>query len=71
MLRAAFSEAETVPGLRLLRFAEPQPFRTVGLVKRASTVGEEWFDDLARVIQQVGKGIVERTRAEKLSPGEA
>ncbi|KUJ86103.1 LysR family transcriptional regulator [Ruegeria marisrubri] len=60
---AAYSESEMVPGLRLLRFTEPQPARTVGLVRRASTSGDGWFDDLTRVIRQVGEEIVEQTRA--------
>ncbi|NVO55039.1 LysR family transcriptional regulator [Rhodobacteraceae bacterium B1Z28] len=59
---AARSETEAVPGLRLLRFGAPQPARTVGLVRRASTVGEDWMDRLAQVIRDVGEGIVTATR---------
>ncbi|WP_170348531.1 MULTISPECIES: hydrogen peroxide-inducible genes activator [Ruegeria] len=60
---AARAESDAVPGLKLLRFGTPQPARTVGLVRRASTVGEDWFDGLAQVIRQVGEGIVTATRA--------
>ncbi|WP_170381309.1 hydrogen peroxide-inducible genes activator [Ruegeria atlantica] len=60
---AARAESEAVPGLKLLRFTVPQPARTVGLVRRASTGGEDWFDGLAEVIRQVGEEIVSETRA--------
>ncbi|WP_170393840.1 hydrogen peroxide-inducible genes activator [Ruegeria arenilitoris] len=60
---AARAESDAVPGLKLLRFGTPQPARTVGLVRRASTVGEDWFDGLAQVIRQVGEDIVTATRA--------
>ncbi|TMV08662.1 LysR family transcriptional regulator [Ruegeria sediminis] len=60
---AARAEAEAVPGLKLLRFTEPQPARTVGLVRRDSTSADGWFDELADVIREVGEGIVERTRS--------
>ncbi len=60
---AAQAETNAVPGLRLIRFGAPQPSRTIGLVRRASTGGEEWFDRLARVIRGVGEDVVSRTRA--------
>nr|WP_170616737.1 hydrogen peroxide-inducible genes activator [uncultured Ruegeria sp.] len=59
---AARSETEAVPGLQLMRFGAPQPARTVGLVRRKSTTGEDWFDKLAGVIRQVGEEIVTATR---------
>ncbi|SLN68777.1 hydrogen peroxide-inducible genes activator [Ruegeria meonggei] len=59
---AAQSEAHAVPGLKLLRFTSPQPARTVGLVRRLSTGGEDWFDGLAEVIRRVGNDIVSATR---------
>ncbi|WP_170333034.1 hydrogen peroxide-inducible genes activator [Ruegeria arenilitoris] len=59
---AAQSESDAVPGLRLLRFGAPQPARTVGLVRRASTANEDWFEKLAQVIRQVGEDIVGGTR---------
>ncbi len=65
---AAQAETSAVPGLRLLRFATPQPARTVGLVRRTSTSGEEWFDELAEVIRRVGRQIVDGTRNEKGPP---
>ena len=65
---AAQAETSAVSGLRLLRFATPQPARTVGLVRRTSTSGEEWFDELAEVIRRVGRQIVDGTRNEKGPP---
>ncbi|CAD0183151.1 Morphology and auto-aggregation control protein [Ruegeria sp. THAF57] len=59
---AARAETEAVPGLKLQRFGAPQPFRTIGLVRRMSTSAEDWFDSLADVIRQVGEDIVAETR---------
>lgn len=36
--------------LTLLRFAAPEPFRTIGLVRRASSPKAEWFETLAGLI---------------------
>lgn len=63
---AAQSELAAVPGLNLIRFPEPEPSRTVGLVRRDTTNGEGWFDDLAFLIRQVGEGIVQDSRAATL-----
>lgn len=59
---AAASEAKAVPGLRLLRFGSPEPSRKIGLVRRTSTVAEDWSNELAKVIRQVGEQIVTATR---------
>ncbi|WP_170788604.1 hydrogen peroxide-inducible genes activator [Ruegeria lacuscaerulensis] len=59
---AAKAETGAVPGLKLQRFGKPQPFRTVGLVRRRSTRAEDWFDSLADVIRVVGEDIVSITR---------
>lgn len=59
---AAHSESEAVSGLKMLRFGTPQPARTVGLVRRSSTSGDDWTDRLARVIKDVGEEIVAATR---------
>ena len=36
--------------LSLLRFAAPEPFRTIGLVRRASSPKADWFEALAQII---------------------
>ena len=59
---AARAETEAVPGLHLLRFSAPQPARTIGLVRRASSQPEDWFEKLAQVMRQVGEEIVAETR---------
>ncbi|WP_142634135.1 hydrogen peroxide-inducible genes activator [Ruegeria faecimaris] len=59
---AARSESDAVPGLELMRFASPQPARTVGLVRRSSTSQEDWFESLADTIRTVGESIVTQTR---------
>lgn len=59
---AAQSELAAVPGLNLVRFPDPEPARTVGLVRRETTSGDGWFDELAAVIRQVGEGIVHDCR---------
>lgn len=55
---AARAECEAARGLALQRFPEPQPFRRIGLVRRAATEGDGWFCDLADIIRSVGQAIV-------------
>ncbi|MEX0368062.1 MAG: LysR substrate-binding domain-containing protein [Ruegeria sp.] len=57
------SECTMIPDLKLLRFSEPEPARTVGLIRREATRDEGWFTDLAQVIREVGQDIVAATRA--------
>ncbi len=59
---AAEAEVRGAPGVRLVRFAAPEPARTVCLVRRASTGGEGWFAQLAEVLREVGTGITAATR---------
>ncbi|MGI3167621.1 LysR substrate-binding domain-containing protein [Pseudooceanicola sp. C21-150M6] len=42
--------------LKLLRFAAPEPFRTVGLVRRATSSGAGWFDALCDIITRCADG---------------
>ncbi len=51
---AVRAETAAAPGLRLLRFAGPEPFRTVGLVRRRLTAAERWFDELATILRAAG-----------------
>lgn len=48
------AETAAAPGLSLLRFAAPEPFRTVGLVRRRLTAAEAWFDELAAILRTAG-----------------
>jgi LysR family hydrogen peroxide-inducible transcriptional activator len=59
---AAEAEARSAPGMRLVRFAAPEPKRTICLVRRASTAGEGWFTQLAGVLTEVGTAITAAAR---------
>ena len=59
---AAEAEARAAPGMRLMRFAAPEPRRSVCLVRRASTAGEGWFAQLAGVLREVGEAITQTSR---------
>lgn len=61
---AARSECDASRGLAVQRFPEPEPFRRIGLVRRAATDGTGWFADLAAVLRSVGRDIVEEARHE-------
>lgn len=45
-------ETAAAPGLAVMRFPEPQPSRQVVLMRRASTCGRGWFDDLAGTLSR-------------------
>lgn len=59
---AAISEQRAAPDMHLLRFAEPQPARMIGLVRRASSVDDGWFSDLAAILRQTGRELIQSTR---------
>ncbi|MGB2201066.1 MAG: LysR substrate-binding domain-containing protein [Pseudooceanicola atlanticus] len=48
--------------LSLLRFASPEPFREIGLVRRATSPEGGWFDALAEIITRTGEDLVAATR---------
>lgn len=51
-------EVRGAPQIGLLRFAEPQPYRDIALVRRAATDGSQWFADLGRHLAQAGAALV-------------
>lgn len=59
---AALSERQAAPDMHLLRFASPEPSRTIGLVRRASSVDDGWFSDLAEVLRATGKKLINTAR---------
>jgi len=59
---AVRAETAAAPGLALMRFAAPEPFRTIGLAGRRAAGGEAWFEELARLLRAAA--------AETLSPPE-
>jgi LysR family hydrogen peroxide-inducible transcriptional activator len=47
---AAPAECAAAPDLRLARFADPEPKRTIGLVRRRLSVDDGWFGELAAIL---------------------
>jgi len=55
---AATTEARAAPGLQLQRFAAPEPYREIALIRRASTEAALWFDELADLLTRVGTNLI-------------
>ena len=55
---AQASECKAVPAMATLRFADPQPARMIGLVRRKSSTGEHWFGALADALAKAGKSLL-------------
>ncbi len=51
-------EQKAVPEMALMRFPEPQPARVIGLVRRKSSTGGKWFDDLGSTLAQAGQALL-------------
>ncbi len=66
---AAVAETQAAPCMRLQRFAAPEPFRVIGLVRRASSVDDGWFSDLAGVLRVTGEGLIGAARGLKGAEG--
>jgi LysR family hydrogen peroxide-inducible transcriptional activator len=47
---AVRAERRAAPGMALMRFAEPEPRRTVGLVRRETSVDDGWFGELGAIL---------------------
>jgi LysR family hydrogen peroxide-inducible transcriptional activator len=58
---AVVTEAGASPQLGVIRFAEPEPKRVLGLVRRDLGGPDGWFTDLAAILTEAGK--VQRARA--------
>ena len=55
---AAPAERAAAPGLALARFAEPEPRRTIGLVRRKFSVDDGWFGELGRILAEAGRRVI-------------
>ncbi len=55
---ALASECKAVPDMATLRFSEPQPSRIIGLVRRKSSMGGGWFEELAYTLTKAGKSLL-------------
>ena len=64
-------ECRAVPALAVARFAMPEPGRRIALVRRASSPGGAWFDNLADILARAGGRIIAAARAQLPLPGEA
>ena len=59
---AALAERQAAPDMHLLRFCAPEPARTIGLVRRAASVDDGWFSDLAEILRVTGQSLIETAR---------
>lgn len=59
---AARDELRAAPEMRLMRFAAPEPSRQIGLVRRASSQQEGWFDELTDMLRAVGARVLHAAR---------
>ncbi len=57
------AEAAAAPQMTLRRFDAPEPARQVALVRRKSSEGGVWFDDLAANLCAAGAELLEKSRA--------
>lgn len=60
---AVATETAGTPGLRLRRFAAPEPARELVLVRRASSDSGAWIDDLHTHLLAVGQDVLAQARA--------
>lgn len=60
---AATTESRAAPGMRLQRFAPPEPFREIALIRRVSTESAPWFDELADLLTRVGTDLIAKLSA--------
>lgn len=59
---AALSERRAAPDMHLQRFCAPEPARMIGLVRRASSVDDGWFSDLAAILRDTGQDLIQSAR---------
>ena len=52
------AECAAAPGLRLVRFADPEPKRTIGLVRRSLSVDDGWFGELATILAEAAAEVI-------------
>ncbi len=57
---AVAAETAAAPGLALLRFAAPEPLRTIGLARRRLSSDEGWFAELAEILRAAGRSLLDR-----------
>ena len=60
---AVRAERAAAPRLGLLRFAAPEPFRTISLVRRRTSSDEGWFAELAEILRAAGQSVLDQPLA--------
>lgn len=59
---AVRAECDAAKGLCVQRFGAPEPLRRVGILRRSSTDGAGWFDELADVARKTGMDILKEAQ---------
>jgi LysR family transcriptional regulator, hydrogen peroxide-inducible genes activator len=59
---AMVAEQAAAPAMETLRFAAPEPARTIIAVRRASTEDDGWFTELAAILRSGGEDLVATAR---------
>ncbi|WP_137700539.1 LysR substrate-binding domain-containing protein [Marimonas lutisalis] len=57
------SEMAATPALRVIRFPAPEPARMVGLVRRDLSGNDGWFIELAAILREAGRAVLDTARA--------
>jgi LysR family hydrogen peroxide-inducible transcriptional activator len=52
------AECAAAPALCTARFAEPEPRRTIGIVRRSLSVDDGWFGELASTLAAAGRSVI-------------
>ncbi|QDL92902.1 LysR family transcriptional regulator [Paroceanicella profunda] len=60
-------ETAAAPNLAVLRFAAPEPSRTIGLVRRRLSVDDGWFTDLGDTLRASAAEALERSGVERIA----
>ncbi|WP_368188097.1 LysR substrate-binding domain-containing protein [Aestuariibius sp. HNIBRBA575] len=61
---ALVREMGSTPDMGVARFEVPQPERQIGLVRRATSKGQGWFQDLSQILQQAGQELIDQAKAD-------
>lgn len=56
-------ELAASPNLAVRRFDDPEPKRTIGLVRRSVNSDEDWFHELGEILQKAGRILTGHARA--------
>lgn len=59
---ALVAECSTTPQMECVRFAGPEPSRMLRLIRRASSMDDGWFTEIAETLRITARRITEQTR---------